>query len=752
MQYTGTTFIDEIIKEIGEPITNTNFRLFVLNWLQEGFDIVASELEGHPFLNTVVDLNTVASTNGYNVVSGSLIPGNIVAIRNKTTNKPLSYYDIQDIKTSNWDLESTGDPRVFYHYGYSLTYNSTLIYFYPIPNAVYALEVTYKLNSYLFADSSVVLYIPRYITSMLRMYVRAMSYMREGEQAFYESQLKIFYAQLQSIKKSKHTIADVNRMQVSDLPSRDGRSRASRDSFLYGQIGGSSSGVGVSSITIAVPSGIMSQSGSPLTSAGTITLSFSSQTANKAFMSPDNASGVPSFRSLVARDIPNHQHVSADITDLTIGNEFVDNVFRIKDNSDATKKIAFEASSVGTGTTVTLTIANTSGTIALTSNKLDAFAATTSAELNTVISDNTGSGALVFANTPTLVTPVLGVATATSINGLTLTTSTGVITITNGKILSVSNTLTFTGTDSSSVAFGGGGTVIYTSNKLSALAATTSTELASVISDETGSGLLVFATSPTLTTPILGVATATSINKVAITAPATSATLTIANGKTLTINESLTFGAVGNGKLMYASSANTLAELTLGTNLSITSGTLNASGGGSAGSGVILKRTTTAQFSNTTTETTVFTRTLAVASNPLGANGKFILRLKYIQICTLGTSFTLKLKLNSTTYMALVDTRGSPASLMAEVDFEFINKNATNSNFITAKSKLHLENITSTAPSAFSYPTQEQTSSINTTIDCTADIAIELTITMDTASSDRKVDPYFAELEYFPSV
>lgn len=40
-------------------------------------------------------------------------------------------------------------------------------------------------------------------------------------------------------------------------------------------------------------------------------------------------------------------------------------------------------------------------------------------------------------------------------------------------------------------------------------------------------------TSPTLTTPALGVATATSVNKVAITAPATSATLTLADGSTL---------------------------------------------------------------------------------------------------------------------------------------------------------------------------------------------------------------------------
>src|SRR5665213_2473943 len=52
--------------------------------------------------------------------------------------------------------------------------------------------------------------------------------------------------------------------------------------------------------------------------------------------------------------------------------------------------------------------------------------------------------------------------------------------------------------------------------------ATTSSQLAGVISDETGTGPLVFGTTPTLATPILGVATATSINKMAITAPATS--------------------------------------------------------------------------------------------------------------------------------------------------------------------------------------------------------------------------------------
>lgn len=48
------------------------------------------------------------------------------------------------------------------------------------------------------------------------------------------------------------------------------------------------------------------------------------------------------------------------------------------------------------------------------------------------------------------------------------------------------------------------------------------------------------ATTTSFVTPVLGVATATSVNKVALTAPATSATLTIADGQTLTVNGSAT--------------------------------------------------------------------------------------------------------------------------------------------------------------------------------------------------------------------
>ncbi|QOR55482.1 MAG: hypothetical protein ULS35scaffold63_39 [Phage 33_17] len=78
----------------------------------------------------------------------------------------------------------------------------------------------------------------------------------------------------------------------------------------------------------------------------------------------------------------------------------------------------------------------------------------------------TGSGNIVLAVSPVLTTPNLGVATATSINKLTITSpaTNATLTIADGKTLTCSNSLTLSGTDSSSIAFGLGGTVIYQSN------------------------------------------------------------------------------------------------------------------------------------------------------------------------------------------------------------------------------------------------------------------------------------------------
>jgi hypothetical protein len=59
----------------------------------------------------------------------------------------------------------------------------------------------------------------------------------------------------------------------------------------------------VSSVGLAAPS-IFAVTGTPVTSAGTLTLALASQAANTVFASPSGAAGGPSFRSLVLGDLP----------------------------------------------------------------------------------------------------------------------------------------------------------------------------------------------------------------------------------------------------------------------------------------------------------------------------------------------------------------------------------------------------------------------------------------------------------------
>jgi len=222
---------------------------------------------------------------------------------------------------------------------------------------------------------------------------------------------------------------------------------------------------------------------------------------------------------------------------------------------------------------------------------------------------STGTGSVVFATSPTLTTPALGVATATSINGLTINSSTGTLTLANAKTLTVSNTLTFTGTDSSSVAFGAGGTVLYNGGALGTpssatltnatglpvssgisglgtgvatfLATPTSANLASAVTDETGSGVLVFATAPTFTTSIDGGATfAAFASSTALTLGYTGTaanTTNIATGatasattKTINIGTGAATGGISNVNLGSAAGTVTVNnDLTVTGNLDV---------------------------------------------------------------------------------------------------------------------------------------------------------------------------------------
>lgn len=147
--------------------------------------------------------------------------------------------------------------------------------------------------------------------------------------------------------------------------------------------------------------------------------------------------------------------------------------------------------------------------------ELSKLATSTSSQLATLISDETGSGALVFANTPTLVTPILG--TPQSVD------------LTNATNLPIGSGISGLGT-----------------NVATFLATPSSANLASAVTDETGSGALVFGTSPSITT---GITTASAsfalVNTTATTVSFAGAATTLSIGAgsgTTTINNDTVVG------------------------------------------------------------------------------------------------------------------------------------------------------------------------------------------------------------------
>lgn len=215
---------------------------------------------------------------------------------------------------------------------------------------------------------------------------------------------------------------------------------------------------------------------------------------------------------------------------------------------------------VQSGTLYRCSVQHTSGVFAtdLAAGKWILVAVLTAAFVpgaNLTLTGNTFSVSV----SPSFTTPNIGIATATSINGVAVTPAAGAtLAIAAGKTATISSTMTLVGSDGISLGLGGGGTVAYKEGSLVQFAATTSADLASILTNETGSGSVVFSTSPTLVTPTLGAATATSINKVTITGPATGSTLTILDGKTATINNSITFAGTDGTVQTFPSTSGTV--------------------------------------------------------------------------------------------------------------------------------------------------------------------------------------------------
>ncbi len=215
---------------------------------------------------------------------------------------------------------------------------------------------------------------------------------------------------------------------------------------------------------------------------------------------------------------------------------------------------------------------------------------------STTVSTSTTSGALVvsggagiagslftgtgFSSSISGVVMANGNVSATTYNKVTITApaSNATLTLATGSSLITSggHSLTFNTTNTTSLTLPTTGTLATTSNKLSDFAATTSSELFNTITGETGSGALVFGTSPDFTTSVTTSDTTFSVfntNASTINAfgAATTLSLGAASGKA-TINSSDNSTSLTTGAFVVTGGSAIGKSLSVGGSLNIFNG------------------------------------------------------------------------------------------------------------------------------------------------------------------------------------
>ncbi len=182
----------------------------------------------------------------------------------------------------------------------------------------------------------------------------------------------------------------------------------------------------VTSVALTTPGVLYSVSGSPITTSGTLALALISQAQNSVLAGPTSGSGSPSFRALVAADIPSLPYGTGTVTSVSVvsANGFAGTVATSTATPAITLTTTISGLLKGNGTAISAAVAGTdyvipSGSITGTASNITATSnstLTTLSALSLPYSQITGA--------PSAITALTGDGTASGPGSATLTLAT----------------------------------------------------------------------------------------------------------------------------------------------------------------------------------------------------------------------------------------------------------------------------------------------------------------------------------------
>lgn len=174
---TYSSIRESLMKEMGRQTTNTAQLALFLGWIQDGQDEIVQRCgPNNDFMKTTGSFDTVADTATQDLTTSD-IEITAMAIDDET---PLRFIPHHTLLERGYDLEQTGRPLIWYDSAYLGTTQKYQIGLYPVPDDVYSINYTARLNSTVISLVSAHTFLPERFIPVLKDYVRWQFNLNDG--------------------------------------------------------------------------------------------------------------------------------------------------------------------------------------------------------------------------------------------------------------------------------------------------------------------------------------------------------------------------------------------------------------------------------------------------------------------------------------------------------------------------------------------------------------------------------------------